>query len=216
MGSIVLLRKWWRVLAVIKEPDLYLLVLRIYFPILFPMTFFFLLGATKVDDALGWTRLVEPPANVVVGSALFLAGATLWLYTYHVFVYGGQGSPSPSIRRTTRLVTWSIYARCRNPSVLGKLLGVLGVGIIVNSPAFTLGFVPVLLAGSLVEKVWRQEPVLVDVFGEAYLEYRKRVPLIVPRIFVPPEELRPPEELEDTLRASSQPDGVAQPPKKAP
>ncbi len=203
MRRLAILRRWWRILAVVKEPDLYLMVLRIYFPILFPTTFFILLGATRVDEALGWHRLIPPPWNVPVGVLVFLGGAALWLYTYYVFIYGGQGSPSPAIRRTTRLVTWSIYARCRNPSVLGKLLGVLGVGIVVNSPSFTLIFLPLLLIGSLIEKVWRQEPVLVEVFGDEYLEYRKRVPLIVPRIFVPPEELRPPADLEDTLQAGS-------------
>ena len=215
MRRTAILRKWWRILAVVKEPDLYLLVLRIYFPILFPTTFFLLLGATRVDAALGWSRLVPTPWNGVVGSLVFLAGAALWLYTYHVFVYGGHGSPSPSIRRTTRLVTWSIYARCRNPSVLGKLLGVLGVGIIVDSPSFTLVFVPLLLVGSLLEKVWRQEPVLVEVFGAEYIEYRKRVPLIVPRIFVPPEELQPPSDLEDTPQAVSDSDRTLQTSKNA-
>ncbi len=198
-----ILRTWRRILAVVTEPDLYLLVLRIYFPILFPTTFFLLLGATRVDQALGWSRLMPPPWNVVIGILVFLAGAALWLYTYAVFIYGGKGSPSPSIRRTTRLVTWSVYARCRNPSVLGKLLGVLGVALIVNTPSFTLIFLPLLLVGSLIEKVWRQEPVLVEVFGDEYLEYRKRVPLIIPRIFVPPEELNPPADLEDTPQASS-------------
>jgi protein-S-isoprenylcysteine O-methyltransferase Ste14 len=38
----------------------------------------------------------------------------------------------------------------------------------------------VLLTGSLVEKVWRQEPQLVEVFGEEYERYRKEVPLFIP------------------------------------
>ncbi len=205
-----LVRNLWRIVGVIREPDLYLLVLRIYFPILFPITFFLVLIARFADEHLGWTHLLPFPINWVVGAMVFLLGASLWLYTYHVFVYGGDGSPSPSIRRTNRLVTWSIYARCRNPSVLAKLLGVLGLGIIVNSPVFTLVLVPLLLVGSLVEKVWRQEPVLVEVFGDEYLEYRKRVPLIVPRIFVPQEELKPPGAFDETPLAPRATTGAVQ------
>ena len=37
-----------------------------------------------------------------------------------------------------------------------------------------------LLTISLVEKVVRQEPQLVEVFGEDYEQYRKDVPLFIP------------------------------------
>ena len=44
--------------------------------------------------------------------------------------------------------------------------------------AFVL--VPLLVAGSLAEKVIRQEPQLVEVFGPDYDAYRKQVPLFIP------------------------------------
>jgi protein-S-isoprenylcysteine O-methyltransferase Ste14 len=50
----------------------------------------------------------------------------------------------------------------------------------LNSVAFCCILVPALLAGSLIEKVWRQEPQLIEVFGEDYVRYRDRVPLFVP------------------------------------
>ena len=60
------------------------------------------------------------------------------------------------------------------------MLGVLSVGFALDSPVFCLGLVPLLLAGSLTEKVWRQEPQLVEVFGEEYEAYRAVVPLFIP------------------------------------
>jgi len=180
------------IVGVIREPDLYQMVIRIYFPILFPLTFLIVLTAMALDGAMGWTQLFSPPLNHWVAGFTFVTGALFWVYTYAALVYGGEGSPSPSIRRTQRLVTWGIYARCRNPSIHGKLLGVLSVGFWMNSPSFSLMLVPLLLTGSLFEKVWRQEPVLVEIFGDEYLEYRKRVPLFLPRIFVPAEELKGP------------------------
>jgi len=175
---------------VVAEPELYEMVLRIYLPILFPLTFLIVLGALWLDSALSWTRLLPEPLHLLAAALSFGLGAWLWLYTYQQLVYGGEGSPSPAIKRTQKLVTWGIYARCRNPSIHGKLLGVLAVGFVINSPSFCLILVPLLLAGSLIEKVWRQEPVLIEIFGDEYLAYRKRVPLFIPRLFVPAEELR--------------------------
>jgi len=44
----------------------------------------------------------------------------------------------------------------------------------------------VLLSGSLFEKVWRQEPQLIDVFGEEYVKYRNEVPLFIPwKLLIP-------------------------------
>ena len=68
-----------------------------------------------------------------------------------------------------------IYAYCRNPSIWGKLVGVLSVGIALNSFSFCCVLVPALLSVSLIEKVWRQEPQLVEVFGD------DASPMLMPR-----------------------------------
>jgi len=63
------------------------------------------------------------------------------------------------------------------------------VGVALNSFTFVVILAPLLLAGSLVEKVVRQEPQLIEIFGEEYLAYQKEVPLFFPwRLF----GLRPP------------------------
>ncbi|MFM7200830.1 MAG: methyltransferase family protein [Myxococcota bacterium] len=183
---------WKSGLRVITEPELYQMVVRIYFPILFPLTFLIVLLALALDRALGWTQLLPSPLNLWAAAFSFLMGTGIWLWSYRDLVYGGEGSPSPAIKRTQKLVTWGIYAYCRNPSIHGKLLGVLAVGLLISSPSFCLVLVPLLLAGSLIEKVWRQEPVLVELFGDEYLAYRQRVPLFLPRLWVPAAERRGP------------------------
>jgi protein-S-isoprenylcysteine O-methyltransferase Ste14 len=64
--------------------------------------------------------------------------------------------------------------------VHGKLLGFLAVGFALNSVSFVFILAPLLLAGSLYEKVWRQEPQLVEIFGDEYIRYKDEVPLFVP------------------------------------
>ena len=129
------------------------------------------------------------PANLWVAAALMASGLAFVGVTYAELVFEGKGSPSPTAGRTLRLVRSGIYAYSRNPSVIGKLLGFLSVGVALNSITFVAVLAPLLLAGSLVEKVVRQEPQLIEIFGDEYLAYQKEVPLFFPwRLF----GLRPP------------------------
>jgi protein-S-isoprenylcysteine O-methyltransferase Ste14 len=110
----------------------------------------------------------------------------IWLIAYAAIVFEGRGSPSPTAGRTQHLVTTGIYGFCRYPSVHAKFLGVLGLGVMLDCWTFTFVLCPLLLAGSLLEKQWRQEPQNEAVFGEAWVAYRRRVPFFIPwRVFLP-------------------------------
>lgn len=162
-------------------PELLLMVAKVYIPVLFPLTFLIGLASVALDGALGLgDGFLPQPAHLGIAAATFVLGAVLWLLTYEQLIHRGEGSPSPTAGRTQKLVTTGIYAHCRNPSIWGKLLGVLAVGIALNSFSFCFVIVPLLLTGSLLEKVWRQEPQLVAIFGAEYETYRKQVPLFVP------------------------------------
>jgi len=169
------------------RPTILNMVAKVYIPVLFPLTFLIALLATKLDGLLGFNDGFLPqPANYGVALGSFILGTILWLWTYEQLTRLGEGSPSPTAGRTTRLARSGIYAHSRNPSLFGKLLGVLSVGFLLNSVSFCCILIPVLLAGSLVEKVVRQEPQLVEMFGEEYEQYRKEVPLFIPwKLFIP-------------------------------
>lgn len=185
------------ILKVALSPPIVLMVTKVYIPVLFPLTFLIALSAVSLDQALdplvqstlGFSTaagFLPTPTNYWVALISFVLGAFLWLWTYEQLVRVGKGSPSPTAGRTLVLVRSGIYAYSRNPSLYGKTLGVLAVGFALNSFSFCFILVPALLAGSLVEKVWRQEPQLVEVFGEEYLKYQREVPLFIPwKIFFP-------------------------------
>jgi protein-S-isoprenylcysteine O-methyltransferase Ste14 len=167
------------------------MVAKVYIPVLFPLTFLIALIALKLDTILGFeTGFLPQPAHLFVAAGSLLLGTILWLWTYEQLTRLGAGSPSPTAGRTTRLARTGIYAYSRNPSIFGKLLGVLSIGFILNSVSFCLILVPLLLAGSLFEKVVRQEPQLIEVFGEEYEVYRKEVPLFIPWKLLIPAFLR--------------------------
>jgi protein-S-isoprenylcysteine O-methyltransferase Ste14 len=168
-------------LRVALSPPILLMVTKVYVPVLFPLTFLIALAAAFLDRALGFGAGFLPDAwQLPLAGLSLLAGLAVVGLSYAELVVAGEGSPSPTAGRTLKLVRTGIYAYCRNPSVHGKLLGVLAVGFALDSFSFCFVLVPLLLAGSLIEKVWRQEPQLVAIFGDEYLRYKEEVPLFVP------------------------------------
>ena len=160
--------------------EISMMVAKVYIPVLFPLTFLICLVAVGLDQWFQFPVLFAEPVNFIVAGVTFVSGGLLWLWTYEQLSRMGEGSPSPTAGRTMKLVTTGIYAYSRNPSLFGKLLGFLAVGFALNSMAFCFLLTPLLLTGSLIEKVWRQEPQLVEIFGDDYIEYQKNVPLFIP------------------------------------
>lgn len=171
---------------VVRTPQILLMVAKVYIPVLFPLTFLIALVSLRMDVALGMSGFLPVPLNYGLAVVSLLAGLAIVGVSYSELVFVGAGSPSPTAGRTVHLVRSGIYAYSRNPSVIGKLLGVLAVGLVLNSFSFCFLLVPFLLTGSLIEKVWRQEPVLVEIFGAEYEQYRAEVPLFFPwKLFLP-------------------------------
>lgn len=163
------------------QPQITMMVAKVYLPTLFPITFLICLIAHRVDVALGFNAgFIPSPLNYTLAVLCFVLGAFLWIWTYEQLVRLGEGSPSPVAGRTLKLARTGIYAYSRNPSLFGKLLGFVAVGIALNSFSFCFILTPIILCGSLIEKVWRQEPQLIEIFGAEYEQYRKEVPLFLP------------------------------------
>jgi protein-S-isoprenylcysteine O-methyltransferase Ste14 len=163
------------------QPQITMMVAKVYLPILFPITFFICLLAHQIDIYLGFTHGYLPtPHNYGFAILLFVVGAVLWIWTYEQLVRLGEGSPSPVAGRTLKLARTGIYAYSRNPSLFGKLTGFFAVGVALNSVSFCFLLTPLILCGSLFEKVIRQEPQLIEIFGDEYELYRKEVPLFLP------------------------------------
>jgi protein-S-isoprenylcysteine O-methyltransferase Ste14 len=175
------MRLLFRAIRVGFSSPILLMVSKVYIPVLFPLTFLIALSALWLDGVLGFeSGFLPEPTHYWIAATTFVVGAILWLVTYAQLVTHGKGSPSPTAGRTIHLVQTGIYAYSRNPSLFGKLLGVLAVGFALNSLSFCLILVPLLLTGSLFEKVLRQEPQLIDLFGAEYIRYRTQVPLFLP------------------------------------
>ena len=172
------------------RPHITHMVAKVYIPTLFPLTFLISLMALRLDAYLGFQKGFLPsPSNYYISIIMFVIGVILWVWTYEQLTRLGEGSPSPAAGRTIKLAKEGIYAYSRNPSLFGKLTGFVAVGVGLNSFSFCFVLTPILLCGSLLEKVLRQEPQLIELFGDEYEDYRKKVPLFIPwNIFFAPKK----------------------------
>ncbi|GEM_PF-583825 len=160
-----------------------LVVLPIYGLALIPFASMLAWAGCLLDRRLGLPEVLPFPWNLLAAGVLLGAGGALLFWSYTYLILEGEGGPVPPFSaKTRRLVRTGPYRVVRHPSILAKLLGVLGLGIGFNSWSFLCGILPILLAWSLVWNGSRQDRDLIRVFGQEYLDYRNHTPMLVPRL----------------------------------
>jgi protein-S-isoprenylcysteine O-methyltransferase Ste14 len=113
-----------------------------------------------------------------IGAPIVCAGAALAVWGK--LRLGKWFSATFAVKRGHVLVTDGPYAVTRHPIYTGLLTIVLGGALTWNS-ALTLALLPLLSATLYVHTVF-EELLFVQYFGDAYAEYRRRVPRLVPFI----------------------------------
>lgn len=106
-----------------------------------------------------------------VGFTLVSCGI-LWRLWSSAFIAG---------RKDAELVAEGPYARCRHPLYLGSLVVGLGLGLTTRSIVLTVVVVAVL-ALSLGRAMAREEQWLAAHHGQAWFDYRVRVPALLPTL----------------------------------
>lgn len=167
--------------AAITSPALYR-NFAIHIFVMFPAAMVMCWLGTRIDAALGWASILPESVRVPLGLGMIGSGG-LWVwYVYGYLFLAGGGSPGTHVDGgPVAMVDTGPYTMIRHPSVLGKLLGVIGLGIIWGSQAFLVFFVPVLLVYSVVTNRYLQERFCEERFGARYGVYRQRVPMLLPR-----------------------------------
>ncbi len=139
-------------------------------------------GLASYDELFGVPGLPESPFLTVSGVVLLLAGSALVATANRLLVRKGRGAPAFLL--TERLVTRGLYERTRNPMSLGFYAACLGIGMIAGSSTATLGFLLAVLPAHVVNLKYFEEYELGLRYGDSYVEYRQRVPFLIPRVSV--------------------------------
>lgn len=140
---------------------------------------FILVGGPVLDRHLGLAPLGSGTATAAVGSAATTVGAAFVVWGVYAQYTRGRGTPAPVVP-TQDLVVDGPYRYTRNPLVFGAGLYFFGVAVLVGSGsgvAFAAGFVAV--QAGYVKVIEERE--LAARFGEAYRDYRRRTPFLLPR-----------------------------------
>ena len=118
--------------------------------------------------------------RIALGFPLVGGGLGLVIWSVQTLYIAGLGTPAPAVA-TQKLVQTGPYRYSRNPMTLGAGLFYLGLAALAGS---WIVFLLVLLVFiSLLTFIYIHETKeLAERFGVEYLEYRKEVPFLFPRI----------------------------------
>lgn len=134
------------------------------------------LGSRRFDASLGGAL---PEWTPWLGLPLLAVGAALMIACVGLFVFRGRGTPAP-FDPPTEFVVHGPYRYVRNPMYVGAFFAIVGLGLIMRSPAMLLFvLVPATCAALFVRFV--EEPGLERRFGESYRAYKRAVPRWLPR-----------------------------------
>ena len=112
------------------------------------------------------------PIRLLVGLALVGIGAYMG-WKSHEIIFGGDG---PQV-----LVDSGVFGLCRHPMYLGVISMLLGLSFVTFSIA---AFALLVVFFALYDRFTSyEEERLIELFGEDYLEYQRRVPKWIPRFW---------------------------------
>lgn len=137
-------------------------------------------GLAAYDNLLGVPRL--PYRSLWVGAGLVLLGVGLGLVVVSNRALIKLGKGSAAFLLTEELVADGVYGRSRNPMSLGFYLACVGVGMIAGSLSVTLGVLLVILPVHIFNLRHFEERELEIRYGQPYVEYKRRVPFLLPRL----------------------------------
>lgn len=148
--------------------------------IFFGIITLFVLASFWVDKWLNLSYLPNSWWRYGLAALIFLAGFILAISTLAPF-FRSRGSPVPTIP-PPKLITTGLYGYVRNPMALGALLILEGLGFYYGSLSLIFVFapLPILLYALFIKAVEEKE--LEMRFGQEYLDYKKRVPMFIPRL----------------------------------
>lgn len=120
------------------------------------------------------------PLLALLGLGVLLAGLALFAESVRLFILIGRGTIMPW-DPTRKLVVTSLYCYVRNPMILGVILIECGEALLFASPGIAGAALFFFILNTIYFRRF-EEPGLVRRFGAEYEEYRRNVPMWVPRL----------------------------------
>ena len=113
---------------------------------------------------------------------LLVIGIPMVLWTIFRFLRT-KGTPIPFNPPPT-MVTNGLYAIVRNPMHLGWTILLIGAAVFTQSFTLLVIFIPLFVLAHILYLKFVEEKELEKKFGQAYLDYKKRVPMFIPKLYI--------------------------------
>jgi len=139
-----------------------------------------IVGGLYTDLWLDLPPLLPGIVGTVAGVLFLMAGG--WLCGWCVVRFlKARGTPVP-LNPPDELIVSGPYAWVRNPMLTGVFGALVGLGLLLHSLGLALIWTPAYALVHMAELKRVEEPELARRFGASYLEYKKRVPMFIPRL----------------------------------
>jgi protein-S-isoprenylcysteine O-methyltransferase Ste14 len=156
-----------------------LMIEGIFFLFILPISLLYI--SRLLDRQFGLPSLTIGGFNTVIGCVLIVGGVLFAWWSIYVQFTIGRGTPVP-IMATQLLIIQRPYNYCRNPMALGTIVAGLGLAILLGS--YSAVAIVLTLAIILLSYIkFLEEKEMELRFGDAYREYRKQTPFILPRFW---------------------------------
>lgn len=141
---------------------------------------FFLVGtAITLGSLLEYVFVRRGFSWWVLGAGVACAVASFWLRRRAIAALGRFWSLHVEIRENHEFVQSGPFRYMRHPTYFSMVLELLSFALIFNA-WITMLFIPLAYIPVLIMRLRLEEPALVEKFGDAYREYQRRVPMLIP------------------------------------
>lgn len=140
----------------------------------------FVLLSYLLDGWLRLPRLFPRPYNYALSIPILVAGLFLVIWC-NIHFARAKGTPVP-LNPPPRLVDTGPYALTRNPMLTGLFITLFGIGVLMSSISLIFLFTPLFVVLNVIEIKYIEEPEIEKRLGEPYAEYKKKVPMFMPRV----------------------------------
>ena len=134
--------------------------------------------APIVDRAIGIRMPIPLVLRLPVGIILLMIGVPMVVWTILRFLRI-KGSPIP-FNPPPALVVNGLYRIVRNPMHAGWTVSLIGVAVLMQSFTLLAIFLPLFIIVHIVYLKFVEEKELENKFGQAYIDYKKKVPMFFP------------------------------------
>jgi protein-S-isoprenylcysteine O-methyltransferase Ste14 len=123
---------------------------------------------------------IPVPVRLSIGIVLLVIGVPMVLWTIARFLRT-KGTPIP-FNPPPALVVTGLYKIVRNPMHLGWTIVLVALALLMQSFTLLVIFIPLFVLVHILYLKFIEEKELEKKFGQAYLDYKKSVPMFIPRL----------------------------------